>query len=85
MYNGITSAFQAEDTGSTPAGRFALMPKILQVFFIVIFAFVFLGIAMFVSKKIAAFIDKKMGRDVPSDNDVIETTIKGDNNGKETD
>lgn len=61
------------------------MPKILQVFFIVISAFVFLGIAMFVSKKIAAFIDKKLGRQVPDESNDFVPTIKGDNDGKETD
>ena len=61
------------------------MPRILQVFFIVISAFVFLGIAMFVSKKIAELIDKKMGRRVQDENDNFISTIKGDNNGKETD
>ena len=48
-------------------------------------AFIFLGIAMFVSKKIAELIDKKMGRRVQDENDNFISTIKGDNNGKETD
>ncbi len=58
------------------------MLKIIQVFFVVIAAFVFLGVAMYVTKVVSSFIDKKRGKYTSTT--IHDSEIRSEEDGKET-